>query len=105
MGPSNGNGNGNGRIKTIVVYASLAISLTALGKTVFFSGSELGAIEEHLTANDKRLDNDDRRMDRDEDRLQPIIAEMESTVQIERQTIAEQQDLITTLKAQLGKRQ
>jgi hypothetical protein len=95
---------GNGAVKVrsvLIMYLSLAMSIVALGKTVFFSGSELGGIDAHLSYNDQRMDELTRRLDNDENRDQPSIEAMRAAVQQEEHAVEQENELISDLKAQL----
>lgn len=87
----------------LVVYGSLLMSLLAIGKVVFFSGSQNGAMEAHLTYDDKRFDSLETRMDRDEARMEPAIELMQETAVEDKEVAENEKAAIQQLQEQISK--
>jgi DNA gyrase/topoisomerase IV subunit A len=95
------NGRNNRQLREWAVYVSLLLSVVALGKTVFFSGNEVGQMQAHLNYNDKRLDGLDMRLDRDEAQWQPQIELFRESISDEQQTAQQEKEVLQDVAQQL----
>jgi len=98
------NGNGNGKIRGMIVYVSLAVSLMALAQPIFFAGSQNQKFEDHLEYLDKEVMALDLRQTKEEDKTEPEIQAMKETVFEDQQILAQQKEFILELRQQLGQR-